>query len=114
MNMNMNMNMNKQRTREDLIESRTYINGELAISPYYYLRNGLLHVRYTVDRCMRLSPSEVAMLKKKMTESPSDKQGVLKDSWGFFFECVKKSVIHDGIAEAEKQMKEFKQNGQSH
>lgn len=106
------MNMNKQRTRkEDLIESRTYIDGEFAISPYYYLRNGLLHVRYTVDRCMRLSPSEVVMLKKKMTDNPSDKQGVLSDSWRFFSECVKKSIINDGIAEAEKQIEEFKQNG---
>ena len=40
----------KQIYNESEYDLRTYINGELAIKPYFYYRNGLLHVRYLVDR----------------------------------------------------------------
>ena len=39
-------------------DNRTYIEGELAIKPYYYFRNGHLHVRYNVDRAIELSEAE--------------------------------------------------------
>ena len=96
------------KTKKEMYDKRTYINGETAIKPYYYFRNGSLHVRYTVDRCMKLSSSEVAKLKDELTASPSYKQSVLKKAWSFFSVTVGKEIIHDGIAELEKQIKGFK------
>lgn len=87
------------------IDLRTYVNGETAIKPYYYFRNGMLHVRYNVDRCIELSPSESARLKVDLTSSGRDKQEVLAEAWNFFTTCVEKPVIMDGIAEIEKRMK---------
>lgn len=98
----------KEMYDESLFDKRTYINGETAIKPYYYFRNGSLHVRYTVDRCMKLSSSEVAKLKVDLTASPTDKQSILEKAWNFFSVTVGKEIIHDGIAELEKQIKEFK------
>lgn len=103
----------KEMYDESLFDKRTYINGETAIKPYYYFRNGSLHVRYTVDRCMKLSSSEVAKLKDELTASPSYKQSILKKAWNFFSVTVGKEVIHDGIAELEKQIKEFKNGHKS-
>ena len=87
-------------------ENRMYVNGETAIKPYGYLRNGLLHVRYTVDRCIELSPSEIAKLKVDM--ACGDKQEVLLKAWNFFETCVGKTVIMDGVAEMDKRFKEIK------
>lgn len=101
----------KEMYNESLFDMRTYINGETAIKPYYYLRNGMLHVRYTVDRCMKLSSTEVDKLKADMTASPADKQDILKKAWNFFTNAVGKDIIMDGIAELERQIKEFKKNG---
>ena len=96
------------KTKKEVYDKRTYINGETAIKPYYYFRNGSLHVRYTVDRCMKLSSSEVAKLKDELTASPSYKQSILRKAWSFFSVTVGKEILHDGIAELEKQIKEFK------
>lgn len=96
---------------ESLYDQRTYINGETAIKPYYYFRNGVLHVRYTVDRCVKLSSAESAKLKVDMTALPQDKQSVLAKAWNFYTVFVKKDIIHDGIAELERQIKEFRKNG---
>ena len=98
----------KEMYDESLFDKRTYINGETAIKPYYYFRNGLLHVRYTVDRCMKLSSNEAAKLKVDLTASPTYKQSILEKAWNFFSITVGKEIIHDGIAELEKQIKEFK------
>lgn len=103
----------KKKTKKDiynesLYDKRTYINGEIAIKPYYYLRNGLLHVRYTVDRCVELSSTEVAKLKVDLTANPADKQEVLARAWNFFTVTVGKAIIMDGIAELEKRIKGFK------
>lgn len=98
----------KEMYNESLFDKRTYINGETAIKPYYYFRNGSLHVRYTVDRCMKLSSSEVAKLKVDLTASPAEKQSILEKAWNFFSVAVGREIIHDGIAELEKQIKEFK------
>lgn len=97
---------------ESLYDQRTYINSETAIKPYYYLRNGKLHARYTVDRCVKLSGSEVSMLKDDLTKNPADKQGVLAKAWNFFTVTVGKAIILDGIAELEKQIKGCKNGGQ--
>ena len=101
----------KEIYNSSLYDKRTYVNGETAIKPYYYLRNGYIHVRYTVDRCMRLSEAEVTDLKNKMSADPANKQGALEKAWSFFSNAVGKDVIMDGIAELEKHIKESKDNG---
>lgn len=87
------------------MKQKIVINGETAIKPYGYLRNGLLHVRYTVDRCVELSYHEVANIKAKITSNPSAKQEILLNEWNFQTECVGKPVIFDGIAEIDKRIK---------
>lgn len=98
----------KEMYDNSLYDMRTYINGETAIKPYYYLRNGLLHVRYTVDRCIKLSDAETAKIKVDMTASPYDKQAILSKAWNFLTNAVGKTIINDGIAELEKTIKGFK------
>lgn len=94
------------------MKQKLVINGETVIKPYYYLRNGLLHVRYTVDRCIELSGSELERIKAKVTENPSSKQEILLNEWNFQIECVGKTVIFDGIAEIDKRIKGSKdENG---
>lgn len=82
---------------------RTYVNGETAIKPYYFYRNGLLHIRYVVDRCVELSPEEANKLKVDLTVS-TDKQEVLAEAWNFFTTCVEKPIIQDGCKEVEKRV----------
>lgn len=86
---------------------------ETAIKPFLFIKGNELHVRYTVDRCMKLSSSEVAKLKDELTASPSYKQSILRKAWNFFSVIVGKVIIHDGIAELEKQIKEFKNGHKS-
>ena len=85
------------------IDLRTHINGETAIKPYYYLRCGVLHARYTVDRAIELTPTESAKLKVDMTTG--DKQEVLGKAWNFFEYTVGKPIIEDGIAFVDKRLK---------
>ena len=80
-----------------------YVEGELAIKPYYYFRNGYLHIRYNVDRVIKLSETESAKLKLEMTANPAYKQSVLAKAWNFFEKTVCKPVIHDGLKEVEKK-----------
>ena len=93
-----------------ILDLRTHICGETAIKPYYYMRNGLLHVRYTVDRCVELTPSEVAKLKVDITANPEKKQAILEEMWNFLTLSVERKIIQDGIAELEKRIKEY-ENG---
>ena len=86
---------------------------ETAIKPFLFIKGNGLYVRYTVDRCMKLSSSEVAKLKDELTASPSYKQSILRKAWNFFSVTVGKEIIHDGIAELEKQIKEFKNGHKS-
>ena len=92
-----------------LIDLRTHVRlsdseEEIAIKPYYFYRNGLLHIRYNVDRCIELSQSEQAGLKVTLA-STYDKQTALAKAWNFFTTCVKKPIIRDGVAEVEKRIK---------
>lgn len=100
-----NVKTRKDIYNESKIDLRTYICGETAIKPYYYARNGLLHVRYTVDRCMELSPSEAERIKADITSNQADKQEILSSFWSFLEKTVGKPVIFDGIKEAEKHIK---------
>lgn len=89
---------------------QTIIDRETAIKPYYYLRNGFLHVRYTVDRAIELSESEVQQIKNELEKKPYDKQGVLADNWNFLTKMVGKTVIHDGIKNFGDRLKEYAKN----
>ena len=93
-----------------ILDLRTHICGETAIKPYYYMRNGLLHVRYTVDRCLELTPAEVTKLKVDITANPEKKQTILEEMWNFLTLSVERKIIHDGIAELEKRIKDY-ENG---
>ena len=100
----------KQIYNESEYDLRTYINGELAIKPYFYYRNGLLHVRYLVDRCYELTKEEADELKKEIayTDNPADKQAVLAQAWQDCSDNPDKEFIKDGIMELEKRMEEFR------
>ena len=100
----------KDMYNNSILDLRTHICGETAIKPYYYMRNALLHVRYTVDRCVELTPSEVAKLKVDITANPEKKQQILEEMWSFLTLSVERKIIHDGIAELEKRIKEY-ENG---
>ena len=103
--------MKKDMYNKSAIDLRTYINGETAIKPYYYIRNGLLHVRYTVDRCVELSKAEELQIKADLTANSSDKQNILAKSWQLLTVFIGKTIISDGVAELERRIKGF-QNGQ--
>lgn len=104
-----------QKTKKEIYNEssndlRTYINGELAIKPYYYYRNGLLHVRYIVDRCFELTREESDELKKEMshTQDSTDKQTVLANAWQNLSDNPDKELIKDGIIKLEERMKCFR------
>lgn len=93
-----------------LYDMRTHVkvgeDDEIAIKPYYYLRNRLLHIRYTVDRCVELSEAEATEVKISLA-SIYDKQTALAKAWKFFTGNVEKPIIRDGVAEMERRIKEF-------
>lgn len=101
----------KQIYNESEYDLRTYINGELAIKPYFYYRNGLLHVRYIVDRCYELTKEESDHLKKELyeTQSSNEKQAVLAQAWQDCSDNPDKEFIKDGILELEKRMKQYRE-----
>ena len=81
---------------------------ETAIKPVFFLKGKRLFVRYTVDRCIQLSKDEEKRLKNEMTEKPFDKQEILESAWKFYADYVKKTVIQDGIAYADKLIERLK------
>lgn len=84
-----------------------FINGDRAIKPYYYMRNGVLHVRYTVDRAVKLSESEEQEIKKQISFEPFDKQRILARKWNFLTEYVGKAVLCDGVQVGAEVTKEL-------
>lgn len=91
-----------------LVDMRTHINGETAIKPYYYFRCGVLHVRYTVDRAIELTPAEITKLKIDLVTS--NKQEVLEKTWNMLEHCVERPIIQDGIAYVDKRLKGAEKN----
>ena len=89
------------------MEDRCIINGDIAVKPYYYLRNGLLHVRYTVDRAVNLSKDEEMRVKEELTEAPVQKQQILGREWNLQTVMNEKPIIMDGIKAAEERMNEL-------
>lgn len=94
-------------------EEVTYICGETAIKPYYYMRNGILHARYTVDRAIELSKEEENKVKEDLTKAPWDKQNILSKAWNFFDKFVGKTVWTDGIKIGEEKMRELSEEYES-
>ena len=84
----------------------TIINSETAIKPYYYVRNGLLHVRYNVDRAIKLSETEEKNIKEAIALEPYNKQDIFARFWSFFEKTVGKTLILDGIEEGYSTMKQ--------
>lgn len=89
------------------MEDRCIINGDIAGKPYYYLRNGLLHVRHTVDRAVNLSNDEVMRVKEELNKDPARKQQILGREWNLQTVMNGKPIIMDGIKAAEKRMDEL-------
>ena len=86
------------------MEDRCIINGDIAIKPYYYLRNGLLHVRHTVDRAVALSKDEAVRVKEELDKAPAEKQRILGREWSLQTVMRGKPVIMDGIKAGEDRM----------
>lgn len=80
------------------------INGDTAIKPYYYVRNGILHARYTVDRAVELTESEEVKVKAELTQDVVHKQDILARWWNLLTVMVGRAVLHDGIRAAEDKM----------
>lgn len=89
------------------MEDRCIINGDIAVKPYYYLRNGLLHVRHTVDRAVILSKDEEMRVKGELSKAPARKQQILGREWSLQTAMNGKPVIMDGIKAGEERMDEL-------
>lgn len=87
---------------ESLYDQRTYINvnnNELDVMKeidrggkvYYYLRNGLLHVRYSVTRFIKMSDAELKELRERLSKS-NDKQQEMLSEWKFQTGNLEKEV----------------------
>lgn len=99
--------MTEKRTKKDeynesLYDLRTYINvnnNELDVmkeidrdsKAYYYLRNGLLHIRYSVTRFVEMSDTELKELRERLSKS-KDKQQELLSEWEFQTGNLEKEV----------------------
>ena len=101
------IDMTEKRTKKDeynesLYDLRTYINVnecELDVrkeldrdsKAYYYLRNGLLHVRYSVTRFVEMSDTELKELRERLSKS-IDKQQEMLSVWKFQTGNLEKEV----------------------
>ena len=92
----------KQMYDESVFDLRTYINvnnNELDVMKeidrggkvYYYLRNGLLHVRYSVTRFIKMSDAELKELRERLSKS-NDKQQEMLSEWKFQTGNLEKEV----------------------
>ena len=83
----------KDEYNESLIDKRTYINvnnNELDMKKeldrdskaYYYLRNGVLHVRYRTVKFVELSETELSSLRERLGKT-NDRQKEMKAEWNF-------------------------------
>lgn len=82
--------------------TRTIINGRVAENPYYYLRGGLLHCKYTVDDCVELSKEEDAKLKVALTSGYAMKQDILAKEYNLQTKFVGKTV-YDGVLKVDER-----------
>lgn len=91
--------------REGREIERTVINGEVAVKPYFYFRNGTLHARYTVDRAIVLSDEETAYIKNRLDITPEKyARQSLFEGWFRQLERDGRTVV-DGISLADEMVK---------
>ena len=84
------------------------VNGENAIMPYYYIRNGLLHIKYEVDRCIELAYEEAEKVKERIIACPKNKQAILADAFHYYADVCHKKVESDGIACADHNLQKLR------
>lgn len=97
---------------ELLKSKRLIVNGDVAIKPYLYVRNKMLHVRFTSDKCVALTKAEESELYRRLTEHPEKKQEILAEFWSMTASMIERPV-YDGIQVADRLMDEKRQsNGQ--
>ena len=77
-------------------KERVVINGRVAIKPYYYYRDGLLHCRYTIDDCVEVTEKEAETIKLDMEKDIVHKQDVLAKAWSLQTDFIEKT-IYDGV-----------------
>lgn len=88
---------------------RTIVDGNVAVKPYFYIRNKNLHVRYVCDKCVKLTDNELAVLYKHLDEHPEKKQEIFAETWSIVANLNKRPV-EDGIKTADKIMDEQRKN----
>lgn len=86
-------------------KNRTVINGRVAIKPYYYYRDGLLHCRYAIDDCMKVTANEAKELKAEIEKDCVHKQDILAKAWNLQANFICKT-IYDGVIEIDNKMEE--------
>ena len=92
--------------------NRVAVDGNIAIKPYFYIRNKHLHVRYTNDKCVELTDSELERLYKELTEHPERKQEVFAQMWSIVANLDGRPLL-DGVKVADRIVEnKRKENGQ--
>ena len=88
---------------------RLIVDGNVAIKPYLYVRNKMLHVRFTIDKCIALTDTEEKELYKRLSEHPEKKQEILAEYWSVTANMIERP-IYDGIKVADRFMDKKRQN----
>lgn len=89
--------------------TRVAVDGNIAIKPYFYIRNKNLHVRFTCDKCVELTDSELSSLYKRLDEHPESKQDIFAEVWSVVANLNERPV-KDGIKTADKIMESKRLN----
>ena len=90
------------------ITMRVTVDGNVAIKPYFYLRNKNLHVRFTEDKCVELTDAEMERLFKQIDEHPEKKQIIYAELWSVVANLNERPV-KDGIKTADEIMEAKRQ-----
>lgn len=89
--------------------TRVAVDGYIAIKPYFYIRNKNLHARFTCDKCVELTDTELSNLYKRLDEHPESKQDIFAEVWSVVAN-LNERPIKDGIKTADKIMDAKRQN----
>ena len=92
--------------------NRVIVDGNVAIKPYFYIRNKHLHVRFTSDKCVPLTDTELEKVYKSLDEHPENKQEVFAEMWSIVANLLDRP-LYDGVKVADKIVEGKRQrNGQ--
>ena len=83
--------------------TRVAVEGNIAIKPYFYVRNKNLHVRFTCDKCVELTDAEMERLFEQIDRHPEKKQVIYAEMWSVVANLNERPV-KDGIKTADKIM----------